>query len=70
MNWQLIESCPDDDTPRLIYDGYIICTAAKWECLNIWHWGLHGASGIDAEPDFGKPTHWMPLPDPPLKDKI
>jgi hypothetical protein len=65
-SWQPIETAPKDGTPILAY-----CQKEReWPFLIVeWSfgsWFVHGneiygeSTGIDP-----KPTHWMPLPEPP-----
>ena len=57
--WLPIETAPKDGGEMLLYNGYV--------CIGYWH-GFEKVfcsfanivPGIDV-----KPTHWMPLPDPP-----
>lgn len=66
MTWQPIESAPTGEyVPMLIWDGQIICVAERMFIGNSTYWLAIGASGYECENDFGEPTHWMPLPEPP-----
>lgn len=66
--WQTIETAPRDGTAILVFndDGRIY--QAEWD--GRWRFAAadqHGCgccSGID-----DRPTHWMPLPEPP-KDEV
>jgi len=72
--WQPIETAPKDGTEIIgrCDDSLSICS---WESLDnpvAKHWGISGtwhrkaiASGKDLMGAFS-PTHWMPLPQPPL----
>lgn len=72
--WQPIGTAPKDGTPVLIWDSGRL-HEARWEPMR-WNredddmtgaWAIRWAE-IDSygvTPD--EPTHWMPLPDPPLK---
>ena len=67
MTWQPIETAPKDGTRVLIYQP-----AGMWRSCNrgaridlaYWH-----QPGNAEKPGFwmptSRPTHWMPLPDPP-----
>ncbi len=64
MNWQPIETAPKDGTeiltfqPRLSYRGFFVVVRFDAEM-----WGGDGGWS-DGEYHY-RPTHWMPLPDPP-----
>ena len=53
--WQPIETAPKDGTPILVFDEGAICIATFADD----YWWDNGAMTIP-------PTHWMPLPDPPV----
>lgn len=59
--WQPIESASriEDDTEILLSDGNHIVVAIYWECYSNW------VDPYEFCPCFDKPTHWMPLPQPP-----
>jgi len=74
--WQPIETAPKDGTPVLVW-----ADAAGWSgnfarmcaCYHQHQWRVYGP--VLGEPRAGnvtwqwfgevRPTHWMPLPDPP-----
>lgn len=61
--WQPIETAPKDGTLVLIFDEKVDVYMASW----INQSGLHPKPGwIDAEGDPCEPTHWKPLPQPPI----
>ena len=69
MTWQPIETAPKDGTRVLIYqpDGMWhsrSCIRGERIELAYWH-----QPGNKERPGFwiptSRPTHWMPLPDPP-----
>ncbi|MGI9292383.1 MAG: DUF551 domain-containing protein [Pseudomonadales bacterium] len=65
-DWQPIETAPKDGTWVLLGGcefGYIIQTA-RWYDWGVqgWEWGDYSNRGF-------KPTHWMPLPEPPKTDE-
>ena len=65
MEWQPIETAPKDGTPILIWDGEIqyVCAWVQ-RTPGDWRW-------FEFDGEFYhsyKPTHWMPLPEPPLAD--
>ena len=67
QNWQPISTAPKDMTDILLWDG-ISVSVGSWCTGNI-----HG--GFWVSPDFGdwnapgwEPTHWMPLPEPPVDE--
>lgn len=57
MNWQPIDTAPKDEIVLVWRDGYPMLTAYHEECV----WMTIGRRHIDP------PTHWMPLPAPPLE---
>lgn len=58
--WQPIESAPKDGTRVLVWDGEE--WLARWQAYNGGYW--------DADEYISEnPTHWMPLPAPPLENK-
>lgn len=74
MNWQPIESLPDGqvvilwqpkDKTGLQPEGMIIGEVdRKHGYLSV---SVHMCSGWEWECDLEKPTHWMPLPAPPVE---
>ena len=74
MEWQPIETAPKDGTEILVWAGS--CVVVSWRRLNgigypreAWRL-VHGAYSSGDEGDWSNevehPTHWMPLPAPPL----
>lgn len=56
--WQTIETAPDDElTAIALWNGVEVTAGARWES-GFADW-LH--NWLDPQP-----THWMPLPPPPL----
>lgn len=68
MHWQKIETAPKDGTDILLYVG-LIC-----DDYGVAHWNEKEQCWDMSNPDysdireFGRPTHWMPLPDKPTED--
>jgi hypothetical protein len=77
MEWRPIETAPRDATPILLYDPH----RERKPVYEAW-WALEYEGGpgfwmtpmgpagrgytiLDGKPN--SPTHWMPLPDPPLE---
>lgn len=58
MEWQPIESAPNDGTLIQIRQGEWYPTHAYWKNGDWCH--------IEYQ-HTNKPTHWQPLPDPPAK---
>jgi hypothetical protein len=61
MKWQPIKTAPKDGTAILVYaseEGYSGFFVVAWEHGVVWRYG------DDLEPPT--PTHWMPLPNPPV----
>jgi len=74
--WQPIETAPKNATQVLIYspERCANCTpnsagmhAAHWEGGH-WITGRLVKGGVTLEPNH-EPTHWMPLPSPPVTGK-
>jgi hypothetical protein len=61
MEWKPIETAPKDGTPVLGYHTGKM-TTVYWGLWNEWQLVEPGAY---AEEDDWRPTHWMPLPEPP-----
>jgi len=67
--WQPIETAPKDGTEILAYYGQegrgqilILAWDENWWGPGNGDWVLNG------EKDYATPTHWMPLPAPPIED--
>lgn len=63
MNWQPIETAPEDEYVLIARDGYPL-TVAKNQGRGDWVLAACGSYASDGTPD-GEPTHWMPLPAKP-----
>lgn len=65
--WQPIETAPKDGTIILVgWRGECwLCFPAMWRASNVSH-GLYGWHYLTLEKTC-KPTHWMPLPEPPTE---
>jgi hypothetical protein len=62
MEWQPIETAPKDGTPVLGYRDGDMATV-EWRAS--WGEWVLVVPRAYAEDDEWKPSHWMPLPDPP-----
>lgn len=64
MDWIDVEKeKPKDREEVLIWDQDDFAAVAWWEeNWNTWTWKSTGCGCCD---DCPKPTHWMPLPNPP-----
>ena len=62
MEWQPIETAPKDGTPVLGYRDGDMATV-EWRAT--WGEWVLAVPGAYAEDDDWKPSHWMPLPNPP-----
>ena len=61
MNWQPIETAPKDSI-ILVGNAVGVHAAYRWETTT----GYNGWTICDLAPqEQFKPTHWMPLPEPP-----
>lgn len=66
--WRTIDSAPKDGTVILLYVGIFghDYASAFW---NDDYWDIGSRDAADARDkwnfEFGSPTHWMPLPEPP-----
>lgn len=69
MDWQPIETAPKDGVPVLIFGlpssiGGTRVAMARWDKKHgLWKFQTHSAWGSCVK---GFPTHWMPLPKPPV----
>lgn len=82
VTWQPIETAPKDGSPMLLWDAEReIPIVGMWvsfagtnspESYEPAYSGWDSMSGVptwlDASPD-AQPTHWMPLPAPPVRDE-
>lgn len=67
QDWQPIETAPKDTKARLVWVPEIqciFCVAWQRDSEYPWSgkWTVFGAGRHDA---IRRPTHWMPLPEPP-----
>ena len=66
MEWRPIETAPMDGTIIDLWSQSGRQADCKWDTS--WtFWGMGGFDTMDwvGIPEWEKPTHWMPLPDPP-----
>ncbi|KPK13948.1 MAG: hypothetical protein AMJ56_00420 [Anaerolineae bacterium SG8_19] len=66
MNWQPIETAPKDGSCFLAYMWYEKEEGDDYEFYSVIRWEK-GLGWVQENPymDPFKPTHWMPLPEPP-----
>jgi hypothetical protein len=64
--WLPISEAPRDGSPILAWDGDVMTTVESSGTIYGPEWVLCVA-GSYAEYDGFEPTHWMPLPDAPVK---
>jgi hypothetical protein len=64
MKWQPIETAPKDESHVLIYERQEITIGWWIEACQAWATVEAGASTINS------PTHWMPLPVAPGKNRV
>lgn len=65
MNWQPINTAPKDETTVLLGWDYLqIVGLAYWHTERDDWWALDGDTSYYTK----NPTHWMPLPEPPIKE--
>lgn len=66
-DWLPIETAPKDGTTIDLWTKYLQRVAdAKWMNGRWVVWGTNGFESPDWEAVFPEPTHWMPLPNPPI----
>lgn len=66
MNWQPIKTAPKDGTPILIYERENDCVCEGRYVVDACRWFERNAHPTDAwDGEIYRPTHWMPLPNPP-----
>lgn len=69
--WISVEAeLPQPITGVLVTDGINIWTARCFWPSDVKgkpFWVSHGCTGWELEDEFGTPTHWMPLPEPPKR---
>jgi hypothetical protein len=63
--WRPIETARKDETEVLLWDGGVY--VGHW-LDGTWVWVMAPRDAIDRQLhlDWCHPTHWMPLPDPPV----
>lgn len=64
MEWQPIETAPRDGTPILAWNGGVF--VVYWESDPGSWWVYDPPCDERAVWNVKQPTHWMPLPPPPL----
>lgn len=62
--WQDIATAPKDDRDVLIFCPQGVCTKV-FVAFNSGVGGWETPEGGEIERISGRPSHWMPLPDPP-----
>lgn len=69
--WQSIETAPKDGTPVLLYKpnekrmgAYTLAGYWDGQWWGCGGWELVWRSRLDHK-EYGRPTHWQPLPEPP-----
>ena len=72
QGWQPIESAPKDGTRILVWLKPLsqhekINTDAQHSWVDKAHWTKFNGGGW-VHYQLGTPTHWMPLPNPPIKE--
>jgi hypothetical protein len=72
-DWQPIKTAPKDGTKVLLIFGNEVddepsAALAMWDANDGWLDSFSGRSVTDGF--FTDPTHWMPLPPPPLKSAL
>lgn len=65
--WQTIESAPKDGTKILLWDGHD-CNTASWDKHEGWVVSCV-ATDFNYYETVNNPTHWQPLPAPPVTEK-
>ncbi len=67
--WQPIETAPKDGTPILLFcpgswygDERVVGCFGSYCCSVEFYWVDLASEGMSLD----KPTHWLPLPDPPF----
>ena len=68
MNWKPIETAPKDGTPLLAWDGDVF---VAYYDVSVNYRGQECKILIDkrrGEWAGSRPTHWMPLPQPPTTE--
>lgn len=66
MKWISLEKkYPQPDTGVIVTDGVRVWSAQWFRIGETNYWTCHGYGGYEMEAEFGNPTHWMPLPEPP-----
>lgn len=63
MDWQPIETAPKDGTELLVHPFDVV----RWRAEHGGFWYADRVSEIDGDWLEEDPTHWMPLPNPPVE---
>lgn len=82
--WQPIETAPRDDEPIIVGMDTAtvwIVRSAHWSDGGLWQiegfdnqdeargwWSYASSVGQEKLEDIYEPTHWMPLPEPPIEE--
>lgn len=69
MEWQSIETAPKDGTEVLVYDAGMIEAGMSTIQQAYWHRDRRYLSGGEWRVSAlhrSEPSHWMPLPSPPV----
>lgn len=65
QGWMPIETAPRDGTEIDLHDGQYRVTDCRWYQYG---WAARGDRGWEALEGILEPTHWRPLPPPPIKE--
>lgn len=70
MQWKPIKSAPKDGARLLVYESGIGQFCARWCDIADGFWEFDPLPDAYYDTTEVRPTHWMPLPDPPTDEFI
>lgn len=70
QGWQVIENCPKDGHPVMLFSLHWRDGGKPVSVPAIGSWSQHSNCFVSLDGEIWRPTHWMPLPDPPSVSRV